>query len=173
MSAIWDPLCTGHLSSPVETHSLCRLAMSLSRLSFISSGPEQTTSDTVALVLFSQVISHFARQSHSKALPRRSLRRAHISHRRVTHSEEQNWYCTFDQRCNLRFDLPYNCLLVKHYYPESFHVACSFTMLTQWFGFHSSSVNSSSLRVISVRPYVALTCCLLVHWLYVAAVLRL
>lgn len=59
--------------SPVETHSLCRLFMSLRRLSFRSSGAAQKTSDTVALVLFSHVMSHFTRQSHSKALPRKSL----------------------------------------------------------------------------------------------------
>ena len=62
-------------ASPVEMHSLCRLVMSLRRLPFMASGPAHTTSDTVALVLFSHVISHFARQSHSKALPRRSLGR--------------------------------------------------------------------------------------------------
>lgn len=40
----------------------------------MSSGAVHTTSDTVALVLLSHDISHLARQSHSKALPRRSLR---------------------------------------------------------------------------------------------------
>lgn len=60
---------------PVEMHSLCRLVISLRRLPFISSGPAHTTSDTVALVFFSHVISHLARQSHSKALPLRSLQR--------------------------------------------------------------------------------------------------
>lgn len=58
---------------PVEMHSLCRLVISLRRLPFISSGPAHTTSDTVALVFFNHVISHLARQSHSKALPLRSL----------------------------------------------------------------------------------------------------
>lgn len=69
-------------------HSLCRLVMSLRRLPFMASGPAHTTSDTVALVPFSHIISHFARQSHSKALPRRSLaRRSHVrryGHRVVT-----------------------------------------------------------------------------------------
>lgn len=58
---------------PVETHSFCRLARSLRCWSFKSSGAVHTTSDTVALVLLSHDISHLARQSHSKALPRRSL----------------------------------------------------------------------------------------------------
>lgn len=39
----------------------------------MASGPTHATLDTVALVLFSHVISHLARQSHSKAFPRRSL----------------------------------------------------------------------------------------------------
>lgn len=59
---------------PVETHSFCRLARSLRCWSFKSSGAVHTTSDTVALVLLSHDINHLARQSHSKALPRRSLR---------------------------------------------------------------------------------------------------
>lgn len=61
------------IDKPVEMHSLCKLAMSLSRLPFISSGPVQRTSETVAFVLFSHIISHFARQSHSNTLPLRSL----------------------------------------------------------------------------------------------------
>lgn len=51
----------------------------------MSSGSAHTTSDTVALVLFSHVISHLARQSHSKALPRRSLRK-----RRRRESSQRN-----------------------------------------------------------------------------------
>lgn len=39
----------------------------------MSSGAAHTTLDTVALVLLNHDINHLARQSHSKALPRRSL----------------------------------------------------------------------------------------------------
>lgn len=68
--------------SPVEMHSLCRLFMSLRRLPFMLSGPAHTTSDTVVLVLFSHIISHLALQSHSKALPRKSLQgRTNVDYR--------------------------------------------------------------------------------------------
>lgn len=49
------------------------IGRSLSRLPFMSLGPAQKTSDTVAFVFFSHVISHLFSQSHWKELPRRSL----------------------------------------------------------------------------------------------------
>lgn len=81
---------------PVETHSFCKLARSLRCWSFMSSGAAHTTSDTVALVLRSHDINHLARQSHSKALPRRSLqenKREEVAKRRdkerhVSHSHD-------------------------------------------------------------------------------------
>lgn len=58
---------------PVDMQSFCRPLCSFRLLPFMLSGPAHATLDTVALVLFSQVINHLARQSHSKAFPRRSL----------------------------------------------------------------------------------------------------
>lgn len=58
---------------PVEIHSPGEIGRSLSRLPFMSLGPAQKTSDTVAFVFFSQVISHLFSQLHWKELPRRSL----------------------------------------------------------------------------------------------------
>lgn len=81
----WDKSSWLRHFSPVEMHSFCRPFMSLRRLSFMSSGPVHKTSDTVALVLFSHVKSHLARQSHSKALPRKSLhKRTTVCHCRKT-----------------------------------------------------------------------------------------
>lgn len=68
-------------TQPVEMHSSWRLVMSLSLLPFISSGPAHRISDTEALVLFSHIISHLARQSHSNALPLRSLLKKTVSQR--------------------------------------------------------------------------------------------
>lgn len=58
---------------PVEIHSPGGMGRSLSRLPFMSLGPAQKTSDTVAFVFFSHVISHLFSQVHWKELPRRSL----------------------------------------------------------------------------------------------------
>lgn len=83
-------------ASPVEMHSFCRLDRSLRRVSFMSSGAAHTTSDTVALVLLSHDISHLARQSHSKALPRRSLQEGKRREVTVARDEKETHVCCRD-----------------------------------------------------------------------------
>lgn len=61
------------LTLPVEVHSPGGMGTSLSRLPFMSLGPAHGTSDTVAFVFFSHVISHLFSQLHWKEFPRRSL----------------------------------------------------------------------------------------------------
>lgn len=67
------PLMVHSSFLPVEMHSPGGIGRSLRRLPFMSLGPAQKTSDTVAFVFFSHVISHLFSQLHWKELPRRSL----------------------------------------------------------------------------------------------------
>lgn len=86
-----------HAVIPVEMHPPGGIGRSLSRLPFMSLGPAQKTSDTVAFVFFSHVISHLFSQLHWNALPRKSLMR-----------DRQNKRYVFGETLNNE------CILWKH-----------------------------------------------------------
>ena len=69
-------LCFYSSFLPVEMHPPAGRGRSLSRLPFMSLGPAQRTSDTVAFVSFSHVMSHLFSQLHWKELPRKSLQQS-------------------------------------------------------------------------------------------------